>query len=111
MVAGESSVTNEEIHGFILSAELMTEIGTFGGTYSSAYLINSIGQVIGVATTPGDLETHGFIYTGGSMLDLGTLGGTALYPDSVNTRGQVVGTAARSDGNYHAFLWQSGKIF
>ena len=43
------------------------------------------------------------------MTDLGTLGGESSEANGINNAGQVVGAARRADGDFGAFLWQSGK--
>src|SRR5258708_5486664 len=53
----------------------VTDLGTLGGTYSSANAINSGGIVVGGANLTGDTAGHAFSYSGGVMTDLGTLGG------------------------------------
>jgi len=55
----------------------MQDLGTLGGTGSSATAINGRGQVTGYATTAAG-EYHAFRWTpAGGMQDLGTLGGTS----------------------------------
>ena len=58
----------------------MTDLGTLGGTYSTASRINNAGQIIGRSTTADDAQLNGFIYSGGVMSDLGTLGGVSSTP-------------------------------
>jgi probable HAF family extracellular repeat protein len=110
MVVGESALGNSDIHAFLYSAGRMADLGTFGGTYSSAFQINSNGQVIGVASTTSDAQTNGFIYTGGVLTDLGNLGGTSATPLALNNRGQVVGVITDPDGSSRAFLWETNKM-
>ena len=55
----------------------MQDLGTLGGTDSSAYAINASGQVVGCSDTTGNAQpTPFFTPIGGTMQDLGTLGGT-----------------------------------
>lgn len=58
----------------------VTDLGTFGGTYSFAYSINSSGSVAGGAAAPGQTNSvaqTAFLWNGGHLLNLGTLGGSA----------------------------------
>jgi len=61
----------------------VTNLGTLGGTQSSAYGINNRGWVNGAANLPGDQNEHAFLWQEGTMFDLGTAGGpngSAGYP-------------------------------
>src|ERR1700730_6699733 len=84
-----------------------TDLGTFGGTYSAAAAVNANGQVVGYATTAGNLATHAFSWTQlGGMVDLGTFGGTTSAATAVTASGQVVGYATTAgDAATHAFSW------
>jgi len=53
----------------------VTDLGTFGGTFSFAGGINNRGSVTGSSTLPGDTALHAFFWQKGVMTDLGTLGG------------------------------------
>jgi probable HAF family extracellular repeat protein len=44
------------------------------------------------------------------MRNLGTLGGDSSMAWGINDSGQVVGTAATADREYHAFLWEDGRM-
>ena len=56
----------------------MFDLGTLGGSQSSATAINASGEVAGDSNVTGDAAQHAFAYTGtpgsGTMADLGTLG-------------------------------------
>jgi probable HAF family extracellular repeat protein len=83
------------------------DLGTFGGTDSQAYSINSSGQVVGSATTPGETGNHAFRTAANSPIDpatdeLGTLGSAFSVASGVNDLGQTVGKSQTDDG-YHAF--------
>src|SRR5205823_1512257 len=110
LVAGESFVAGGDTHGFVYSAGTITDVGTLGGTYSSAYLINNSNQVAGIALTAGDAQYRGFLYANGMMTDLGTLGGGYSGPYAMNNRGQIVGESETAAGAIHAFLWDKGAM-
>ena len=80
---------------------------TLGGTYSQAYAVNNLGQVVGYANTVGDAEEHAFLWTqAGGMVDLGTLGGTGSLARAVNNSGLVAGEGGDASGETHAVVWQ-----
>ncbi len=105
----------------------MTDLGTLGGSDSSATSINSLGQVAGYANITGNTDVHLFFYTDGTMYDLNTLaasfmssggspGFTYLDPYSrfaLNDAGQLVGSGTYFDGvnyNNRAFLMTISAI-
>jgi probable HAF family extracellular repeat protein len=83
------------------------DLGTLGGSYSSAIALNDGGQVVGISYTDGDTVSHAFSWTrSAGMIDLGTLGGSESYPYAVNANGQVVGGSHMpGDSEHHAFSW------
>jgi len=91
----------------------ITDLGTLGGTYSTAMAINGSGQVVGYSNTSSG-ETHAFLWQSGlnsgkgSMIDLGTLGGSYSCPWAINGSGQIVGESTTPSGETRAFLWQLG---
>jgi probable HAF family extracellular repeat protein len=90
----------------------VTDLGTLGGTSSTAMVINGPGQVAGmIITTSG--AAHTFFWSRATgMLDLGVLGtswGSARsYPYGINDAGQVVGNSTTNSSLNHAFLWTQG---
>ena len=112
----------------------LIDLGTFGGTNSSAYSVNSRGQVVGVASNtteenpdfaqfisidfPSATQVRAFRWQNGSMQDLGTLGGNDASATTVNERGQIVGvsytntTPNETTGvpTMHPFVWENGAM-
>jgi probable HAF family extracellular repeat protein len=87
----------------------MMDLGTLGGTDSTAHGINDSGQVMGDAQDALD-RPRAFVWTqGGGTVDLGTLGGPYSYARGMNDRGQVVGFSLVDMSSYHAFLWTQGE--
>jgi probable HAF family extracellular repeat protein len=86
-----------------------TDLGTLGGSWSTAVGLNDAGQVVGISGTTRDVESHAFSWTAdGGIVDLGTLGGTTSEAVAVSEAGQVVGTSSTADGTTHAFSWTAG---
>ena len=85
------------------------DLGTLGGTYSYAYGINNLGQVVGTAQTSAG-AWHAFLYSGGVMTDLNSKlpansGWIELsQANSINNNGQVVGTGFTATGFSHGFV-------
>lgn len=53
----------------------VTNLGTLGGTLSTALGINNLGLVTGAANLAGDKNEHAFAWYRGQIFDLGTAGG------------------------------------
>jgi probable HAF family extracellular repeat protein len=87
----------------------VTDLGTLGGTTSSATGINAWGQVVGTSTTSYGVS-RAFVYWHGVMIDLGTLGGDYSSATAINNVGQIVGVATTSTGDQHAFLFQGSTM-
>jgi len=99
-----------ENHAFSYSNGIMTDLGTLGGTDSSAYAININGTIVGSSYTNGYQEPdHAFSYSNGHMTDLGTLGGSYSYAYGINNAGTIAGEAYTAyDLAYHAFSYSNG---
>ena len=114
----------------------VTNLGTLGGTLSSAFGINNLGWVTGAANLQGDQTEHPVLWRNRTIVDLGTLGGgngSAGFPLK-NNLGLVPAFAQTSEtdplgenwnfscspgGNLcqatdlveHGFLWFGGSTF
>jgi probable HAF family extracellular repeat protein len=86
----------------------MRDLGSLGGTCTTASDINNHGQIVGFSNLPGDLSEHGFLWNNGSFQDLGgSLGGDFLGPFALNDAGEAVGFATLpGDTIGHAVLWK-----
>ncbi|HTH48404.1 MAG TPA: immunoglobulin domain-containing protein, partial [Candidatus Limnocylindria bacterium] len=106
---GEMSLTAGSAlkHAFRYTGGGLEDLGTLGGTSSSAYDLNATDQVVGTSTTASG-EAHAFVWQGGVMTDLNTLlpsgsGWVLTRANAINDLGQIVGTGILN-GTAHAFL-------
>jgi probable HAF family extracellular repeat protein len=68
----------------------LIDLGTLGGTGSTAYGINDSGQVVGSAKTNSSTY-HAFVYSNGSMTDLNPAGASSSDAYAINNSAQVSG--------------------
>jgi probable HAF family extracellular repeat protein len=91
-IVGVSYITgNTAQHAFSYSGGVMTNLGTLGGTFSTALGINTGGTIVGYSNITGNSTQHAFSYSAGVMSDLGTLGGTFSTAVGINSAGTIVG--------------------
>jgi probable HAF family extracellular repeat protein len=87
----------------------VVDLGTLGGTSSSAADVNGRGQIVGGSSTADGLS-HAFLWQDGVMTDLGTLGGETSEATEINESGEVVGWSLDAAGVRQAFLWSEGGM-
>lgn len=90
----------------------VTDIGTLGGDYSSAFDINDSGQVVGVAATTGSGDGRAFLWdsiNGIRNLTTNVNGIDGSSANKINNNGQVAGSYSLVGlgSNNRAFLWDS----
>ena len=89
----------------------VTDLGTLGGTFSSAYALNDLGHVVGRSRLePGTFINRGFVWMYGNMIDLGALAGSGATPNGINNQSQVTGVSTNWWDYNHAFLWENGEM-
>jgi probable HAF family extracellular repeat protein len=101
------------------------DLGTLGGTFSTAWGMSKDGWLEGFSTLPGDAVVHAFIWRKGVMVDLGTLGGPNSYAEYRPNEDGAVGGASETTtldpngedfcglGTYLIclpFLWRNGVM-
>ena len=87
-------------------------LGSLGGDVSLATSINSVGQITGRSTIPGETQFHAFLYSNGAMQDINSasLFPAGTYAYGINKSGQVAGQGLVTSSNFHAFLYSGGQM-
>jgi len=97
------------LHAFSYRNGAMNDLGTLGGSSSSASAINSAGLIVGYATDSNEVA-NAFLYDGSQMINLMTLlppnsGWTNLASaDGINDAGQIIGSGYLADGEFQGYL-------
>ena len=61
-VVGAMTLPGEQLlHAFLWDGEKLSDLGTFGGSFSGAEGISDAGEVVGWAFLPGDQIKHAFL--------------------------------------------------
>ena len=95
-VVGHSGPAGAE-RAFRWQDGILTDLGTLGGSTSSATAINDAGQIAGISLTATG-ESAAFLWQSGVMYDIGALGGAT----DINRSGQV---AVTGPWQTYATLW------
>ena len=91
---------------------VITDLGTLGGKWSSAYEINNKGQIIGQfddKRSAGGLVGGAFLWDAGRMTDIGQGEAQSSGPVGINERGQVAVWSYYGNQSSRSFLWQEGQ--
>src|SRR5262245_14279555 len=78
-----------------------------GFTFTTAYGINSSGQIVGSYRDVSG-ATHGYLYSGGTYTTLDVPAATVTEARAINDLGQIVGTYTDAGGT-HNFLYSGGS--
>jgi probable HAF family extracellular repeat protein len=99
----------------------MIDLGTLGGAFGSAGLLNNRGQVVGTSSLAADpgaclgigntANCHPFLWDEGKLIDLtAQSGGVIVATNAINDSGEIVGLECLPSGACDAYLWRNGTI-
>lgn len=105
-IAGDATTPSFSEHAVLWSpSNAVRDLGTLGGSSSSATDVNDAGQVIGWSYLVGDAVQHFFVWSSSAgMRDLTQMLGSITSLAGINNAGQIAGTMSVS-GASHAFLY------
>lgn len=102
--------SNGRTHAFLIDNGVMTDLGSFGGDYSSAIDINDNGQIVGTYGWISKGRAHGFTWQNGTMSDLEDVNSTDnVQVAEINSTGEIAGSRQiGGGGDWQAFRWDNG---
>ena len=99
VLVGDARINGSATRAVVVRQGELLQIGTLGGSFSSARGINGRGDVVGGALTSDDLQHHGFLYSSGAMVNLNDLlrdqAWEVVNALDINNDGTVVAIASR----------------
>ncbi|HEX8883693.1 MAG TPA: PEP-CTERM sorting domain-containing protein, partial [Noviherbaspirillum sp.] len=103
---------NAANHATLWEGGRAIDLGTLGGSGSSAQAVNSVGVIAGSSDLAGDRTQHATLWRNGAIVDLGALSSDGMSGAlGINARGQVVGySGSPFGGRPNATLWEDGRI-
>jgi probable HAF family extracellular repeat protein len=110
VVGGVQPSLGADVHASVWAGFTPVDLGTLGGSASSAYGINASDHVVGYAYTATN-EQHAFLWFNDVMQDLH--GGPQSSGNAINAAGDVAGSATFSSRHgpvVHAALWHHNKL-
>ena len=108
-IVGHADVSGGASHAFLWDGTAIHDLGTLGGSSSTAEATYATGQAVGCTDTAGGHQ-HPFLYQGGTMTDLGLPAGmTDGCAVSVNASVTILGWATDSANSKACATWLWSK--
>ncbi|MFN7936918.1 MAG: hypothetical protein U0R19_26590 [Bryobacteraceae bacterium] len=96
-------------HAMRLAGGTVQDLGTLGGSASTAYAISENGLIAGTSDIAGGAY-HAFVWDGTTMHDLGALAGGYSVASGVNSAGFVAGYSYDAPFNIVGTLWEGSTM-